>query len=160
MDIYSRAMNNHPDRIDRKRARQSLVLDVVRREAVATQEDLVAALRRRGVPATQASVSRDVAELGLVKVAGHYRAALAGDDGRGTGSFPLRPWLREATAVPPNLVVVLCDTGTAQKVALAIDQQRMPEVVGTLAGDDTVFVAVPSRAAGRRLERRLRAWIA
>lgn len=150
-------MNKYTDRKVRKSARQARVMDAVHQGRVATQQELVAVLRRVGVPATQASVSRDIAELGLVKVAGVYRAA--GANGRGE-PFPLRPWIHRATVVPPNLVVVLCDTGMAQRVALAIDQERLPDVVGTVAGDDTVFVAVPSRTAARRLERRLRAWIA
>ncbi len=151
-------MNKNTDRNGRKTERQALVLDAVRRKRVGTQADLVAALRRRGVAATQASVSRDVSELGLIKVAGVYHAALASPEGS-NGEFPLRPWLRRATAAPPNLVVVHCDTGMAQKVALAIDQMRLPDVVGTVAGDDTVFIAVPSRPAARRVERQLRAWI-
>ncbi len=156
---YSAMMNKNTPSPVRKSDRQAAVLEIVRRERMTTQQDLVRALERRGLPATQASVSRDVAELGLVKVAGAYRAALP-DAASPAPELPIRAWARRAIAAGSNLVVVHCDTGTASKVALALDQQRLPQVVGTLAGDDTVFVAVPSRTAGRRLVRLLQEWTA
>lgn len=151
-------MNKHTVARPSKGDRQAVVLEVVRGGRIATQQGLVAALLRRGVSATQASVSRDIAELGLVKAGGVYRAALPGTGGVAP-EFPIRAWARRATAAGTNLVVLHCETGTAPKVALALDQKDLPDVVGTVAGDDTIFVAVPSRAAGRRIVRLLTEWM-
>ncbi len=136
-------MNNytHPDG---KAARQAAILDSVGSESLATQNELVASLRRRGIKATQVSVSRDIAELGLVKVGGVYRAGGPSDPD------PVRSHVRRLAPAGPNLLVVHCETGTAQRVGLAIDRMNLPEVAGTIAGDDTVFVALPSPAAQKR----------
>lgn len=138
---YSVAMNKYSDA---KAARQAALLEAVGVEALATQNELVAALKRRGVKATQVSVSRDVAELGLVKVSGVYRAAGPAEPD------PVRSHVKRLAPAGPNLLVVHCETGTAQRVGLAIDALRLPEVAGTIAGDDTVFVALPSGSAQKR----------
>ena len=142
---------------DRTRARRrAVLLEVIASRDLGTQEELVAALRRRGIVATQSSVSRDVRDLGLVKVGGSYRA-----NGAETAAEPAlawRSWLRSARRAGPNLVVLRCDTGAAQPVALALDQLSTPGVAGTLAGDDTIFVALSegteSHAAARLLQER------
>lgn len=155
---YSTNMNKNTVARPSKADRQAVVLEVVRRARIATQHGLVDALLRRGVSATQASVSRDIAELGLVKAGGVYRSGLP-EGGGVAPEFPIRAWARRATPTGPNLVVLHCETGTAQKVALALDQKHLPDVVGTVAGDDTIFVAVASRAAGRRVARLLTDWM-
>lgn len=145
-------MHEHADKT--RARRQALVLEIIASRDIRTQEQLVAALERRGIAATQSSVSRDVHELGLVKVGGRYRA----NGAEGNVAEPAvawRTWLRSARRAGANLIVLRCDIGAAQPVALALDQLSPPGVAGTLAGDDTIFVAVTSAAAGTRLARSL-----
>ena len=143
-------MHKYTDRDERKTARQSAILEAVSHEEVATQNDLVRALKKRGIAATQVSISRDVAELGLIKAAGAYRPATAAN-GAHDAEMPLRTFVRRVVAAGPNLTVVRCDAGSAPRVGLALDGLSQPGLVGTLAGDDTVFVASDSAAAQKRL---------
>jgi transcriptional regulator of arginine metabolism len=143
-------MNKYTDRDERKTARQSAILEAVSHEEVATQNDLVRALKKRGIAATQVSISRDIAELGLVKAAGTYRPATA-ENGAADPEMPLRTFVRRVVAAGPNLTVVRCDAGAAPRVGLVLDGLNQPGLVGTLAGDDTVFVASDSAAAQKRL---------
>ena len=143
-------MNNYTERDERKTARQFAILEAVSQEEVATQNDLVRALKKRGIAATQVSISRDVAELGLVKAGGAYRPAAA-DGGTFDPEMPLRTFVRSVVAAGPNLTVVRCDTGTAPRVGLALDGLPLAGLVGTLAGDDTVFVACESLSAQKSL---------
>lgn len=138
------------------RRRREAVLEIVGAEAVGTQEELVEALRRRGFDVSQASVSRDIATLGLVKVDGRY-ARLAGA-GPAEDPFARRVRanvlaLREAG---PNLLVVITPAGEASPVAIAIDRAGIPGVQGTIAGDDTIFVALRDAKAGAEFRRRLK----
>lgn len=143
-------MNKTIGREERKAARQAAILEAVAREEISTQNGLVVALKRRGVEATQVSLSRDIAELGLIKVAGAYRAAPAGV-GVGDPELPLRTFVQRVDAAGPNLTVVRCEVGTAPRVGLVLDGLAIPGLVGTLAGDDTVFVACATPAAQKRL---------
>ena len=125
-----------------------------------TQSDLVEALESRGFAITQSSLSRDLQHLGARKVDGAYR--LVGEDEgleEADDAYPtlseLQPFVRSARAAGPNLLVVSTRPGLAQTVALALDSMSMPELIGTIAGDDTVFVATPDRRSQRNLERRL-----
>ena len=117
---------------------------------------------RAGLPATQATVSRDVAEMGLVKVSrdaasglrAARRARPAGDQRRGAAGEILRDLPIEIR--PAGLMLVVrAVPGTAHAIAAALDRARWPEVAGTIAGDDTVFVACADRAALDRLLKRL-----
>jgi transcriptional regulator of arginine metabolism len=132
-----------------KAARQSAILGAIAAGDVATQNDLVVALKKQGVAATQVSISRDIAELGLVKVAGVYRPAAEG--GVADAELPLRTSVRAVTPAGPNLTVVRCDAGTAPRVGLVLDGLTLAGLVGTLAGDDTVFVASETAAAQKTL---------
>jgi len=138
-----------------KAARQAAILEAVAQDAIATQNDLVRALKKRGIDATQVSISRDVAELGLLKVGGVYKPAAA-EGGAHDPELPLRAFVREVVAAGPNLTVVRCDVGAAPRVGLALDGLTWPGLAGTLAGDDTVFVATESAAAQRKLVEYLR----
>ena len=120
----------------------------------ATQRSLVEALRSRGFVATQSSVSRDLRELGAVKTGAGYELPAfnpAGDDEIGAVAALLRA-LNPAGA---NLLVIRTATGAAQRVALALDRSAWPEIVGTVAGDDTVFVATVNAQSQRGLVTRL-----
>ena len=138
-----------------KRVRQNALLEALSREDLRTQEDIVSALARRGVRATQVSISRDAEELGLLKIAGRYQAAPAGA-GPSDPELPLRTWVRGASAAGSNLVVVRCDAGTAQGVARALDYAGIEGLVGTVAGDDTVFAAMDSARSGAALLSRIK----
>ena len=142
-------MNKYSNREARKSARQAAILEAAALGAVATQNDLVRALRKRGIAATQVSVSRDVAELGLVKAAGVYRPAAGGS--AADPEMPLRTFVRRVAAAGSHLTVVRCDSGAAPRVAFALDNMTMAGLVGTLAGDDTVFAASDSAAAQKKL---------
>jgi transcriptional regulator of arginine metabolism len=140
-------------------ARRRALKNILRKRKPRTQQDLVDALRERGFEITQSSLSRDLASLGARKVDGVYR--LTGDgDGPGDGgqAYPtlaeLQPFVRGVKPAGPNLLVISTRPGLAQTVALALDSMAMPEVVGTIAGDDIVFVATPQRRTQRSLEKR------
>lgn len=136
-----------------KRRRQSALLRLVRRQAAANQAQIVQMLRDAGFEATQASVSRDLRELGLVKVNGRYQsvASLA----RARGAAPADALHELITSIEPvgaNLIVVHVRVGAASTVAVEIDRHRSADIAGTIAGDDTILVAVKSRSAqGRAL---------
>lgn len=141
--------NKYAHRTEGKAARQTAILETISRDDVATQNDLVHALKKRGISSTQVSISRDIAELGLVKAGGVYRPATG--EAAHDAEMPLRTFVRSVVAAGPNLTVIRCDTGTAPRVGLVLDGLAQPGLVGTLAGDDTVFVAGDSAAAQKRL---------
>jgi len=140
-------------------ARRKVLKHLIRRRRLSTQQDLVGALEEKGYAITQSSLSRDLQFLGARKIDGVYRVLSEAEVGEQTGQdYPslteLEPFVRAVRAAGPNLLVVATASGLAQTVALALDSMSMPEVVGTIAGDDIVFVATPSRAAQRLLQDR------
>ena len=147
-----------------KTYRQTAILEIVEREAVSSQEQLRARLHQRGIEATQATLSRDIHELGLIKRAadGAYRkAAAAGIEPPGDPAEELRvavgDFLRRQEAVE-QLLVLRTDIGMAQPLAVAIDRARVTEIVGTIAGDDTILVICRSAADAAALSKRLDDW--
>lgn len=143
----------------RKAHRQRTLLRLVGERTLATQADLVRALRGAGIRATQATVSRDIVELGLVKVAreGHHAYAPPPAPGS-SGVERLRRFCEDypvEAALAGNLVVLRSLPGSANALAVALDSSGFVEIVGTIAGDDTVFVAVPHERAGASLAERL-----
>jgi transcriptional regulator of arginine metabolism len=145
-----------------KQLRQRAIRDLVEQRPIRTQQQLAAALRERGFRTTQATISRDVAELGLIK------------SGRGgTQTYAIPPRLREAEtsgeerirALLHDMPVEIREAGTvlvlktlpgsAHPLAAALDRARWPEVMGSIAGDDTVFVAFGDRSGMGRARRRL-----
>ena len=136
-----------------KGPRQTALLRLVRQQAVSNQGEMVALLKKSGFSVTQASVSRDVRELGLVRVAGRYvpasRVTTSADPGG--LSVVVNELINYSEPVGANLVVVGTPPGAANTVAAELDQKRFPQIAGTLAGDDTVFVAVRSRSAQGRV---------
>lgn len=146
-----------------KAYRQSIVLDLVDREAVTSQEQLRRRLHGRGVTVTQATLSRDIKELGLVKRAsdGAYRRPGPETPARGVADTQLRhavgEYLRKVARVQ-QLLLIKTDSGQANPLAIAIDRAQVPEVVGTIAGDDTILVVTPDGRRARSLARRLEGW--
>ena len=124
-----------------KRERQTRILNLIRAKRIGTQEELRAQLERAGVSATQSSVSRDLEELGVVKHRGFYAMPHAnGDAARGLVSLDV---------AGDVLVIARCLPGKASAVAVEIDDAAIPEIVGTLAGEDTIFIAVRDQKSQR-----------
>jgi transcriptional regulator of arginine metabolism len=124
-----------------KAERQKKLLRLIQAKSIGTQDELRAYLERAGVPATQSSVSRDLEELGIVKLHGRYTVPrVDGAAARGLLSLDLSG---------DNLVVARTEPGLASAVAVQIDGAAIPEIVGTLAGEDTIFIAVVDRKAQR-----------
>ena len=145
-----------------KQLRQRAIRDLVDRRPIRTQQDLASALRERGFRTTQATISRDVAELGLIKVTrdGTHAYALPRRlvEAETSGEDRLRTLLRELPAEIREsglILVVRTLPGSAHPIAAALDRARWPEVAGSIAGDDTVFVAVTDRSALKRVRQRL-----
>ena len=144
----------------RKQHRQQTLLRLVAERRLATQQDVVRALRAGGFAATQATVSRDIVELGLVKVprdGTHVYAPPATAPASG-GIERLRRFCEEYRvqgAVAGNLVILKTPPGTANALAIALDTSGFSDVVGTLAGDDTVFIAAHNPARARGINKRL-----
>jgi transcriptional regulator of arginine metabolism len=129
-----------------KAIRKAAILELVDGEAITSQEQLREKLQARGIQATQATISRDIQELSLVKRAadGAYRRAGAGADASSADAqLALRraveEYLRTQEAVQ-QLLVLRTDPGQAQSLAVAIDRARVPEIAGTIGGDDTILV--------------------
>lgn len=149
------------DRALGKADRQRLVASLVERRSLGTQQELLDALEAAGCRVTQATVSRDIRELGLEKevdALGHPRYVAPGrrrrSDPRETLASLLEQFGRRATAAG-NIAVVHCEIGSAPAIARALDRVRHPLVVGTLAGDDTLLVVAASAADARALAREL-----
>jgi len=146
----------------RKQQRQQTLVRLVGERRLATQQDVVRALRAAGYAATQATVSRDIVELGLVKVArdgAHVYAPPAAPPASG-GIDRLRRFCEEYPvqgAVAGNIVVLRTPPGTANALAIALDTSGFADVIGTIAGDDTVFAAALDPARARGINRRLNA---
>ena len=126
-----------------KERRQQKILSLIRAAPVGTQGELAERLERAGFAATQSSVSRDLVELGVVKRRGRYVAPEA------AGAAGGRRGLIRLAAAGESLVVARCEPGLASAVAVEIDGAAIPEIVGTLAGEDTVFIAVGDGKAQR-----------
>jgi len=141
-----------------KRYRQEQILKLVRSQPIHTQEELAEKLRRLGIRTTQVTLSRDIRELGLAKTADGYKeltapvqiteGALA--PAPATSRAPERHLRRVAgeflrdVRQAKNILVLRTDPGNAQPLALALDHENWPEIVGTLAGDDTIMAVCPS----------------
>ena len=141
-----------------KRDRHAAILDVIREEHVTSQEGLREFLLDRDIEVTQATLSRDVRELRLVKVPGadgtsHYTLP---EEWENTPPLEnLLPTLFLEAEGSGNLLVVKTMTGGAQAVALAIDWEEWPEVLGTLAGDDTILIVLREEEHAEIVRRRL-----
>jgi transcriptional regulator of arginine metabolism len=148
-----------------KYQRHSAIRELVAHSLVTNQDELRRKLRRRGFEVTQATLSRDIHELRLSKGPGGYvlpngsigiSAAAAVDDGPPTVAEMLESFGLRATQAM-NQVVVRTAMGGAQPVAAALDREEWPEVVGTIAGDDTVLVICADARRAAEVESRLRA---
>jgi transcriptional regulator of arginine metabolism len=147
-----------------KAGRRMKILDIVGQQTIGTQKELAQALWEAGFQVTQATVSRDVKELGLVKASDGQamRYLPPGEQPVGLTEDRLRNFFQDyvgEVVANESLVIVKTIPGAAQGVASALDQVRWPEILGTVAGDDTIFVAVRSRKAVTALRNRLAGFI-
>jgi transcriptional regulator of arginine metabolism len=141
---------------DQREARQRAIRALLARAPVASQAQLVAELRRQGLRATQSSVSRDLRDLGVARIGGRYVSHGEGDEGgRDPRVAEVAGLLRAVKRAGPYLTVVHTAVGAAQGVARAFDAAGWREVVGSLAGDDTVFLATDGESDQQQLIRRL-----
>ncbi len=121
-----------------KEKRQSKILSLINARNIATQEELTELLEDKGFFVTQSSISRDLLELGIIKAQGFY-------------ALPQKPpnavilGLLNLEAAGESLIVAKCESGLASAVAVRIDNTKITEIIGTIAGDDTIFIAVKDR---------------
>jgi|SRR5580704_3611657 transcriptional regulator of arginine metabolism len=144
-----------------KRVRQSAILEIVSGGPVASQEELQRGLARLGFGVGQATLSRDIRELGLVKSGEGY--VLPGSEAAPQVLPSVSRLAREFVLdvrQAQNLIVVKTAVGSAQPVAAALDGEGWPEVVGTIAGDDAILIVTPDVKAARKLEHRIRGLLA
>jgi transcriptional regulator of arginine metabolism len=143
-----------------KGRRQSVILDIIGRTPVKSQEQLRHSMRARGFDVTQATLSRDIRELGLVKggAAGAYQTpAQIAPNGNASKSALQRALSEQLLGVQrvQQLVLLRTGLGHANSVCALLDAARLPEVVGTLAGEDTILIITPDARRARSLVKRL-----
>ncbi|MGH9438688.1 MAG: arginine repressor [Terriglobia bacterium] len=137
--------------------RRNQILDIIRAESVYTQTELRRALSQHGIRVTQATVSRDIEELGLVKTRAGYRLPGAVEHStppQPTLSVILKEFVREVRQAS-NLVVVKTHPGNAHTVGAALDSTGWAEVLGTVAGDDTIFLATAGARQAAQIHRKI-----
>lgn len=142
-----------------KKARQNKIADLIKRQDIQTQEEMILRLEESGYPVTQATVSRDIREMGLVKglsASGIYRYTLP-ENKEGTSRFAVAV-TDSITMVDHagNIVVIKTYPGHAGAVATCVDSLNLPEVVGTIAGDDAIFLVIREAARASAICERLK----
>ena len=131
-----------------KAQRQTAILKLISAKPIGRQEELAELLEKKGFSVTQSSVSRDLLDLGIVKVHGHY-------------ALPQKPrnavafGLLELKTAGDNLIVAKCEAGLASAIAVRIDSASIEEIVGTIAGDDTIFIAVGDKEDQKTVNKRI-----
>jgi transcriptional regulator of arginine metabolism len=141
-----------------KNFRQGQILNVIRSKEVYTQEELARELSRLGIQTTQVTLSRDMRELGLVKTAEGYRQLPVETSGPQLADV-VNEYLLDIR-IAQNLVVLRTSPGNANSLAIAVDKQDLDDVVGTIAGDDTVLVITPDADTAARFRQRMLEMIA
>ena len=144
-----------------KPGRQSVILEIISEQDIETQHQLMQALAERGIRSTQATLSRDIKDMGLVKQLGPrgtYRYVLSDHVGEQEARMKLRSIFRESVLsfeVAQNLLVLKTMPGLASAACLAIDANHIENLVGSIAGDDTAFLAMKDENAANELYRLL-----
>ena len=141
-----------------KNSRHEVILNIINESKIRTHESLVEELSKRGIYVTQATVSRDIKELGVIKVPdsdGSIYAVSARWDN------PLRKFAGDVISVTEagNLVIVRTNPGMASAVAAAVDREMHNEIAGSIAGDDTIFIAVESLSLAAELTEKLKRYL-
>lgn len=133
----------------KKQSRQDMILKLVKERPVSTQEDLQKELKKFGFYTTQSSLSRDVTELSLVKQKGSYVVPPRQKNIN-------QPVVTSIESAGQNLIVVKTIIGMAAPVGLTIDEKKIPYIIGTIAGDDTVFIATPRASAHETIKKQIK----
>lgn len=143
-----------------KSERQEAIIELLRSQKIETQSDLASALQEKGFRVTQATVSRDIKEMRLVKVSspgGGYQYALPGQEGKSVSERMIR-MLRESLLYVDfagNMVVVRTLSGSANSAAEALDSLEWPEILGSIAGDNTIFLVVRNEEFAAEISERI-----
>lgn len=140
-----------------KKARHGRILEMIRKLVVRSQEDLASLLHKEGMEVTQSTLSRDIRELGLVKIRGRYQ--VSGELNPGPSGDNLRRAFEQfviRTGVSGNIVMIRTSPGNAHSIGVVLDAAQWPEVLGTIAGDDTIFVLLRNSHSGRKVLERIR----
>jgi transcriptional regulator of arginine metabolism len=141
-----------------KRLRHNAILEIIRSGEISSQEDLMHGLKARHIEVSQSTLSRDIQELRLAKTAGVYPVVDSETSSKASDES-IRRIIREFLIdvdVAKNIVVVKTGPGHASTVSQALDEAGWPEAIGTIAGENTIFIAVRSERDGKKLERRIR----
>ena len=150
--IYARLMVNYSRNggESAKEKRQKALSALIQTESIGTQGELVARLNQSGFSCTQVSVSRDIRELGLVKRGGRYISTTPSilPENVSNLSENISVFIRSVTIVGDNLIIIKTLPGTAHSVGLLVDNMSWSKVAGSVAGDDTVFLAILGGASG------------
>jgi transcriptional regulator of arginine metabolism len=139
-----------------RRKRHLKILEIISTRAVHTQEELAEALAAEGWEVTQPSVSRDITALRLVKADGAYRRAPRASATQDPDERRIAEGVLTCEPAGDALLVLHTPPGEANRVAVALDRLAWPDIVGTIAGDDTIFLAVKDTAGQRRALRQIR----
>lgn len=143
-----------------KNPRQSRILQIVKSQNISTQEDLVQALARVGMEVTQATVSRDIKELGIIKVAtasGEQKYIPMNQSGEGASGRLMKVFTEAVISIDTasSFVVIKTLPGMAQAAAAALDSMHLEDLIGTIAGDDTIFIATHTNEHANIMRERL-----
>jgi transcriptional regulator of arginine metabolism len=136
-----------------KTYRQGQILKLIRSKKIGTQDELAQELRTLGIAATQVTLSRDIRDMRLVKTRDGYKEMAPEETGPGF-SLLAAEFLQDVLRAQ-NLVVLKTMPGHANSVAVALDREQWPEVIGTIAGDDTLLVITPDAPTGEAVQERL-----
>ena len=146
-----------PAEVETRQKRQAAIMEILQDRPVARQTELVKILRDQGIDATQSSVSRDLKQLGVTKLDHGYAQPEAPEVTDDPAQAGTSGFVRDIQTAGANLTVVKTAVGAAQRVAVYLDRSGWTEIVGTLSGDDTIFVATRNIADQRRLVAKMRA---
>jgi transcriptional regulator of arginine metabolism len=140
-----------------RKARQAIILETIGKHVIRSQEELSSFISKEGVETTQSTLSRDIRELGLVKARGRYQAP--GEIQAGPSADNLHRAFKQfviRTGFSGNIVMIKTSPGNAHSIGAVLDAAQWPEVLGTVAGDDTVFVLLCNGQSGRKVLGRIR----
>jgi len=140
-----------------KSFRQGQILKLIRSKSISTQDELAQELKKIGIAATQVTLSRDIRELGLAKTPEGYRQISKSEAGPALATLAAEFLLDVRLA--QNIVVLKTSPGHANSVAVALDDAEWREVVGTLAGDDTIVVIAPDNSTAESVRRKFLAFL-
>ncbi len=143
-----------------KTYRQGQILKLIRAKRILTQDDLAAELKSiYGIQTTQVTLSRDIRELGLLKTPQGYRQLAETAPAPGPELATVAGEFLQDVRTAQNLIVLRTSPGNANALAVALDKQEWPEVVGTIAGDDTILIVAPDSGTASKLRQKLLAFV-